>query len=75
MVEIVPDAFEVYIVPLSDFLSYRRDSSRDLLRQESFSVFNGKNKVVVSVIDIVESTVEGHAPILYRLFLTYYSPQ
>jgi hypothetical protein len=29
----------------------------------------------VSVIDIVESMVEGHVAILYRLLLTYYPPQ
>jgi hypothetical protein len=31
--------------------------------------------MVVSVIDIVESMVEGHVAILYRLLLTYYPPQ
>jgi hypothetical protein len=44
-------------------------------RSRSFSVFNGKNNMVVSVIDIVESMVEGHVAILYRLLLTYYPPQ
>ncbi len=64
MVEIVPNLFEFYIVPLTDFLCYLGDGERDLVGQESFSILNGKNNMVVRFVDVVVCPVQGHVLIL-----------
>ena len=37
------------------------DGERDLVSQQCFAVFDGKDQVVVSIVNIVPSLTDGHA--------------
>ena len=50
MINVAPDLFELNVVSLFNLLRDFGDGERDLIAQQSFSVFDGKNDVIVSII-------------------------
>ena len=61
VVLITSDFLKFNVISASNFLCQFANSERNVVLQESFSVFNGKDDVIVCFIDIVVSAFEAHA--------------
>lgn len=65
VVLVTTNFFKVNIEAFADFLRNSNNSERGIVREECFAVFNRKDDVVVSVIDIVERMHVGHVASIY----------
>ena len=61
VVIIISQFFKFNVIAESDFLCDRANGERDIILQKSFSVFNGKDNVVVGLVCIVVCFLNGHA--------------
>lgn len=66
VVTIGTDLLELNVVPQTDFLRDCSDGERDLIGQQRFAILDGKDDMVVGIVNIVESPTKAHAPILMR---------
>ena len=58
------DLFELNVIAEGDFLRDLDNREREVIGEQGFAVFDGKDNVVVSFIDIVVGMFDGHASIL-----------
>ena len=65
MISIGTNLFKFDVVSLCDSPRNREDGERDIVVQERFSVFDGKDDVIVGIICVVGSSEEDHALILF----------
>ncbi len=64
MIPIGSDLFEGDVISLTDFFGNLLDRERDSIGQQGFTVFYGKNNVVVGFIDVMVGMDDRHAPSL-----------
>ena len=64
MVKVNPDLFKLQVVTEGDFLGDLGDGERDLVSQQRLAVLDGKNNMVMRVVNVMVCPVEGHALIL-----------
>ena len=58
---VIANLFKFNVISLRDFLRNITDSERYLVGKERFTIFNGKDDVVVGIVCIVACFVYGHA--------------
>ena len=75
VVLVATEFFKFNVISLANFLRYVVNGERDVVVEESFAVFDGKDDVIVSIVYIVVSAGKGHALSLSgnQGFLTFLS--
>lgn len=61
MVTISAELFETDVVAFGNFLRDGCDGERNIVVEQRFAVFDGKDKVVVGIIRLVVGFLDGHA--------------
>jgi len=61
VIAIGTDLFKVDVVAEGNFLRNLLDCERDVVGEQRFSIFDGKDEVIVSFICIVVRFLNGHA--------------
>ena len=61
VIEICTDFFKSDVIAEGDFLRNLCDRERDIVLEQRFTIFDGKDNVVVGVIDVVTGMDDGHA--------------
>src|SRR5438477_469044 len=60
VVFVIAEFFKFDVISFSNFLCQMVDGERNVFREESFAVLNGKGNVVVSRVCIVVCFLDGH---------------